>query len=75
MALIRAAIGQAGGAISFAEYMDLALFAPELGYYHGGARLPDGRAYQGVRLVVHGVSPMGRHGHGEIVDRVDGQML
>ncbi len=37
VALIRAAIGQAGGAISFAEYMDLALFAPELGYYHGGA--------------------------------------
>lgn len=37
VALIRAAIEQAGGAISFAEYMDLALFAPELGYYHAGA--------------------------------------
>lgn len=37
VALIRAAIEQAGGAISFAEYMELALFAPELGYYHAGA--------------------------------------
>jgi SAM-dependent MidA family methyltransferase len=37
VALIRAAIEQAGGAISFAEYMDLALFAPQLGYYHAGA--------------------------------------
>ncbi|MCK5365403.1 MAG: class I SAM-dependent methyltransferase, partial [Gammaproteobacteria bacterium] len=37
VALIRAAIDQAGGAISFADYMDLALFAPELGYYHAGA--------------------------------------
>jgi len=37
VALIRAAIDQAGGAISFADYMDLALFAPELGYYYAGA--------------------------------------
>ncbi len=37
VALIRAAIDQAGGAITFADYMDLALFAPELGYYNAGA--------------------------------------
>ncbi len=37
VALVRVAIEQAGGAISFADYMDLALFAPGLGYYHAGA--------------------------------------
>ncbi len=37
VALICTAIEQAGGAISFAEYMDLALFAPQLGYYDAGA--------------------------------------
>ncbi|MBA3902125.1 MAG: hypothetical protein C0522_00370 [Rhodocyclaceae bacterium] len=35
---IRHAIRQAGGWISFARYMDLALYAPGLGYYSGGAR-------------------------------------
>ncbi|OFZ96930.1 MAG: hypothetical protein A3H35_21195 [Betaproteobacteria bacterium RIFCSPLOWO2_02_FULL_62_17] len=35
---IRAAIGAAGGWISFARYMDLALYAPGLGYYSAGAR-------------------------------------
>ena len=34
---LRETIDAAGGAISFAEYMDLALFAPGLGYYSGGA--------------------------------------
>ena len=34
---IRAAIEQAGGSISFAEYMQLALYAPGLGYYNAGA--------------------------------------
>lgn len=34
---IRAAIGQAGGSISFAEYMQHALYAPGLGYYNAGA--------------------------------------
>ena len=28
---------EAGGSISFADYMDLALFAPDLGYYSAGA--------------------------------------
>lgn len=37
-ALIRAEIAAAGGWISFARYMALALYAPGLGYYSGGAR-------------------------------------
>ncbi len=36
VALVRAAIDEAGGAISFADYMDLALFAPDCGYYSAG---------------------------------------
>ncbi len=36
-ALIRAEIGRAGGWISFARYMELALYAPGLGYYVAGA--------------------------------------
>jgi SAM-dependent MidA family methyltransferase len=37
VARLRAAMDEAGGDISFAEYMDLALFAPRLGYYSAGA--------------------------------------
>ena len=37
VALLRAAIDEAGGSISFADYMDLALFAPDLGYYSAGS--------------------------------------
>ncbi len=36
-AAIRSAIDTAGGAIPFAEYMRLALYAPGLGYYQAGA--------------------------------------
>ncbi|HEX7810597.1 MAG TPA: SAM-dependent methyltransferase [Burkholderiales bacterium] len=36
-ALIRAEIGRKGGWISFARYMELALYAPGLGYYVAGA--------------------------------------
>lgn len=36
-ALIRAEIETAGGAIDFARYMELALYAPGLGYYSAGA--------------------------------------
>ncbi|MDG4597701.1 MAG: SAM-dependent methyltransferase [Candidatus Contendobacter sp.] len=36
--ILRAAIADAGGAISFARFMDLALYAPGLGYYRAGAR-------------------------------------
>ena len=34
---IRSAIAQSGGRIAFSRYMDLALYAPGLGYYAGGA--------------------------------------
>lgn len=37
-ALIGARIGEAGGWLSFADYMDLSLYAPGLGYYAAGAR-------------------------------------
>ena len=37
-ARIREAIGDAGGWISFARYMEMALYAPGLGYYSAGAR-------------------------------------
>ena len=36
--LIRQAIALEHGAISFARYMELALYAPGLGYYSAGAR-------------------------------------
>jgi len=36
-ALIRAQIGAAGGAIPFSRFMELALYAPGLGYYSAGA--------------------------------------
>ena len=36
--LIRAEIEAAGGSITFARYMELALYAPGLGYYSGGAQ-------------------------------------
>ena len=35
---IRARIAAAGGALPFAEFMSLALYAPGLGYYSAGAR-------------------------------------
>src|SRR3954449_12219871 len=35
--LIRAQIRAAGGAIPFSRYMELALYAPGLGYYSAGA--------------------------------------
>ncbi len=38
IALIRQEIEAAGGQISFARFMDLALYAPGLGYYSAGAR-------------------------------------
>lgn len=41
---IRAEIATAGGAIPFSRFMDLALYAPDLGYYRAGTRKfgPDG---------------------------------
>lgn len=37
-AVIRAAIDAAGGALPFSRFMELALYAPGLGYYSGGRR-------------------------------------
>ena len=37
-ALVRERIAAAGGAITFADYMGLALYAPGLGYYSAGSR-------------------------------------
>ena len=37
LALIRAEIGAVGGTLDFARYMELALYAPGLGYYSAGA--------------------------------------
>ncbi|MGI9330738.1 MAG: class I SAM-dependent methyltransferase [Gammaproteobacteria bacterium] len=37
--LIRRRVDAAGGWLSFADYMELALYAPGLGYYSGGARV------------------------------------
>lgn len=44
LALIQTEIAAAGGAISFARFMELALYAPGLGYYRAGTRKfgPDG---------------------------------
>jgi len=39
VARLRTAMDDAGGDISFAEYMDLALYAPGCGYYCGGSDL------------------------------------
>ena len=38
LALIRAQIAASGGAIAFSRYMELALYAPGLGYYSAGSR-------------------------------------
>ena len=52
---IRARIEDAGGSISFAEYMQLALYAPGLGYYAAGA-IKFGRA--GDFVTAPEVSPL-----------------
>ena len=38
LALIKDQVAAAGGAIPFSRYMELALYAPGLGYYSAGAR-------------------------------------
>lgn len=38
LALVKAQVAAAGGAIPFSRYMELALYAPGLGYYSAGAR-------------------------------------
>lgn len=38
LALVKAQVAAAGGAVPFSRYMELALYAPGLGYYSAGAR-------------------------------------
>ena len=53
--LIAAEIERGGGRVSFARYMELALFAPGLGYYMAGARKL-GR--DGDFVTAPGISPL-----------------
>jgi SAM-dependent MidA family methyltransferase len=73
---IREEIEAAGGWLSFARYMELALYAPGLGYYSGGAR-KFGAA--GDFITAPEISPLfGRVIAGqlaEIVDQCDGELL
>ena len=58
--LIHAELAAAGGWISFAHYMKLALYAPGLGYYSGGAaKFGLGVAGMVVPVVARGVGTAG----------------
>ena len=57
-ALIRAGIDAAGGWIGFDRYMDLALYAPGLGYYAAGARKFGGGPEGGDFVTAPEISPL-----------------
>jgi len=57
-ALIRAGIGAAGGWIGFDRYMELALYAPGLGYYAAGARKFGGGPEGGDFVTAPEISPL-----------------
>jgi len=57
-ALIRAEIGAAGGWIGFDHYMELALYAPGLGYYAAGARKFGGGPEGGDFVTAPEISPL-----------------
>ena len=57
-ALIRAEIAAAGGWIGFDRYMELALYAPGLGYYAAGARKFGGGAAGGDFVTAPEISPL-----------------
>lgn len=57
-ALIRAAIAAAGGWIGFDRYMELALYAPGLGYYTAGARKFGGGSEGGDFVTAPEISPL-----------------
>ena len=57
-ALIDAEIAAAGGWIGFDRYMDLALYAPGLGYYTAGARKFGGGAAGGDFVTAPEISPL-----------------
>ena len=54
-ALIRAAVAKAGGWIPFARYMELALYAPHVGYYAGNRRK---FGAEGDFVTASGISPL-----------------
>jgi hypothetical protein len=57
---IEGAIVAAGGAIDFSRYMELALYAPGLGYYTGGARKFGAQVVdeQGLAALIRGEGPV-----------------
>jgi SAM-dependent MidA family methyltransferase len=57
-ALIRAEIAAAGGWIGFDRYMELALYAPGLGYYTAGARKFGGDSEGGDFVTAPEISPL-----------------
>jgi len=57
-ALIRAEIAAAGGWIGFDRFMELALYAPGLGYYAAGARKFGGGAAGGDFVTAPEISPL-----------------
>ena len=57
-ALLRAEIDAAGGWIGFDRYMELALYAPGLGYYAAGARKFGGGAEGGDFVTAPEISPL-----------------
>jgi SAM-dependent MidA family methyltransferase len=78
VARIRAEIEAAGGWLPFARYMELALYAPGLGYYAAGARklgtggdfvtAPELSAVFGACLATQCAEVLGRLGGGDILE-------
>ena len=76
-ALIRAEITAAGGSIDFARYMELALYAPGLGYYSAGAAkfgaggdfvtAPE-LGFVFARCLARAIAPVLRETHGDILE-------
>ncbi|MEP6997888.1 MAG: SAM-dependent methyltransferase [Betaproteobacteria bacterium] len=77
-AYVAAAIGEAGGWISFADYMGAVLYAPGLGYYAAGARkfgaagdfitAPEMTPLFGAALAVPAADIIGRLPHAELIE-------
>lgn len=70
-------ISAAGGAISFARYMELALYAPGLGYYSAGARKfgADGDFVTAPELSPLFSRCVARHGAGLLAEMGGGEVL
>ncbi|MCE7951918.1 MAG: class I SAM-dependent methyltransferase [Xanthomonadales bacterium PRO7] len=76
-ALIRGEIDAAGGALDFARYMELALYAPGLGYYSAGAAkfgaagdfvtAPE-LGFVFARCLARALAPVLRETHGDILE-------